>query len=70
MVIVMMETLMQQGLDTQIVPPLLGEFLSREVQVGLIMVIVNGQVDDVAPLDDDHQPGDNVEDNHNDATRP
>ena len=46
-----------------------GVFVER-VYVGLFMLIVNGQVDDVAPLDDDHQPGDNVEDNHNDATRP
>ena len=42
--------------------------LVEMVLVGLIMVIVNGQVDDVALLDDDHQRGDNMEDNHNDAT--
>ena len=44
--------------------------LVERVYVGLLMFIVNGEVDDVALLDDDHQPVDNVEDNHNDATRP
>ena len=53
---------MQQGLDTYIVPPLPGEFLLKGLR--------SYQVDDVALLDDDRQPDVNVEDNHNDATRP